>query len=159
VKETLSSWSFLKTGRAEGNPDIDMSETIRITDLAEPELSDLQKQIRAFGETLQVNLDANEILEEAKAEVSMGDFGPMDFLERLELLCDEWGSDPGLNNLGRMNLRNKLLLFAKSRLLIQDLLQRYPGIHDVQIRAPIIVAGLPLSWPACPVQAPPTCST
>jgi hypothetical protein len=122
-----------------------MSETIRITDLAEPELSDLQKQIRAFGETLQVNLDANEILEEAKAEVSMGDFGPMDFLERLELLCDEWGSDPGLNNLGRMNLRNKLLLFAKSRLLIQDLLQRYPGIHDVQIRAPIIVAGLPRS--------------
>jgi hypothetical protein len=49
----------LKTGRAEGNPDIDMSETIRITDLAEPELSDLQKQIRAFGETLQVNLDAS----------------------------------------------------------------------------------------------------
>jgi hypothetical protein len=145
VKETLSSWSFLKTGRAEGNPDIDMSETIRITDLAEPELSDLQKQIRAFGETLQVNLDANEILEEAKAEVSMGDFGPMDFLERLELLCDEWGSDPGLNNLGRMNLRNKLLLFAKSRLLIEDLLQRHPEIHDVQIRAPIIVAGLPRS--------------
>ena len=122
-----------------------MSETIRITDLAEPELSDLQKQIRAFGETLQVNLDANEILEEAKAEVSMGDFGPMDFLERLELLCDEWGSDPGLNNLGRMNLRNKLLLFAKSRLLIEDLLQRHPEIHDVQIRAPIIVAGLPRS--------------
>ena len=122
-----------------------MSEDIRISDLAEPELSELQKSIHAYGETLQVSLDASEILEEAKAEVSLDDFGPLDFLKRLELLCDEWGSDPGLNNLGRMSLRTKLLLFARSRLLIQDLLNRHPEIHDVQIRAPIIVVGLPRS--------------
>jgi hypothetical protein len=44
-----------------------------------------------------------------------------------------------------MSLRNKLLLFATNRLLIQDLLKRHPEIHDVEIRAPIIVAGLPRS--------------
>ena len=122
-----------------------MSDTIRITDLAEPQLSDLQQSIRSFGESLQVDLDADKILEEAKAEVSLEDFGPTDFLERLELLCDEWDNDPGLNNLGKTNLRAKLLLFARSRLLIHDLLKRHPEIHDVSIRAPIIVAGLPRS--------------
>ena len=122
-----------------------MSDTLRITDLAEPQLSDLQQSIRSFGESLQVDLDADKILEEAKAEVSLEDFGPTDFLERLELLCDEWDNDPGLNNLGKTNLRAKLLLFARSRLLIHDLLKRHPEIHDVSIRAPIIVAGLPRS--------------
>lgn len=122
-----------------------MSEAIRITDLAEPELSELQKTIHAYGKTLQVNLDAGDILEEAKTELSLHDFGPEDFRERLELLCDEWGSDAGLNNLGRSNLRNKLLSFARNRLLIQDMLNRHPEIHDVEIRAPIIVAGLPRS--------------
>ena len=99
-----------------------MSEIIRITDLAEPQLTELQKSIHAFGETLQVSLDAADILEEARADLSLNDFGPQDFMERLELLCDEWDHDQGLNNLGRSSLRNKLLLFAKNRLLIQDLL-------------------------------------
>jgi hypothetical protein len=69
-----------------------MSENIRITDLAEPELSELQKSIHAYGETLQVNFDASEILEEAKAEVSLDDFGPLDFLERLELMGPDFAS-------------------------------------------------------------------
>jgi hypothetical protein len=122
-----------------------MSDPIRITDLAKPELNELQQSIHAFGETLDISLDAREILAEARAEVSLESFGPSDFIERLELLCDEWGNDPGLNNLGKLSLRSKLLLFARNRLLIHDRLQRHPEIHDVQIRSPIIVAGLPRS--------------
>ena len=122
-----------------------MSEDIRITDLAKPQLSDVQKSIHHFGETLSVTLDAQDILEEARETLSLVDFGSMDFLPRLELLCDEWGSDDGLNNLGRLSLRNKLLLFARNRLLINDLLRRHPEIHDVKINNPIIVAGLPRS--------------
>ncbi|PLW67239.1 sulfotransferase family protein [Pseudohalioglobus lutimaris] len=122
-----------------------MGETIRITDLAKPQLSELQQSILAYGETLEVQFDAGGILEDAKAAVSLDDFGPSDFRQRLQLLCNEWGSDADLNNLGRMNLRNKLLLFARNRLLIQDLLKRHPEIHQVRIRQPIIVAGLPRS--------------
>ncbi len=122
-----------------------MPEAIRITDLGEPELNEMQQSILAFGETLDVELDANGILDEASSLVALSDFGPSDFRQRLELLCDEWGHDAGLNNLGRMSLRNKLVLFARNRLLIHDLLQRHPEIHNVEIRAPIIVAGLPRS--------------
>jgi hypothetical protein len=122
-----------------------MPENIRITDLANPELKENQRAALAYGETLEVTLDAGDILAEAKASVGLDDFGPLDFIERLELLCDEWGNDEGLNNLGRLNLRNKLLLFARNRLLIRDVLVRHPEIHEVQIREPVIVAGLPRS--------------
>ncbi len=122
-----------------------MSDTLRIDDLAQPVLSEEQQAVLAFGETLDVSLQPDDILSEARQSLGLEDFGPQDFVARLALLCDEWGSDAGLNNLGRLSLRNKLLLFAKNRLLIHDLLKRHPEIHDVEIRAPIIVAGLPRS--------------
>jgi hypothetical protein len=122
-----------------------MNDAIRITDLANPILDDLQKSIHAWGETLDITLDANDILQEATTGLRLNDFGPTDFRERLQLLCEEWGSDSGINNLGKSSLRNKLLLFARSRLLIQDLLNRHPEIHSVKIQAPVIVAGLPRS--------------
>ena len=75
----------------------------------------------------------------------MSDWGPDDFLSRLDLLCDEWGSDKGLSGIGRLSLRNKLLQHATSRLLIQNQFNRHPEIHDIQIEKPIIVAGLPRS--------------
>ena len=85
-----------------------MSETIRIDDLGNPRLNDMQQSIVDFGRTLEVALDAQDILQEAQQGLGLTDFGPRDFLPRLELLCDEWGSDAGLNNLGRMNLRANL---------------------------------------------------
>lgn len=122
-----------------------MTQNIRIDDLADPVLSEEQQSILEFGKTLNIELVAQEILQEAKAELSLEDFGDMGFLTRLELLCDEWGSDSDLNNLGRLNLRGKLLQFVKNRLLIQDLLNRHPEIHAIKINKPIIVAGLPRS--------------
>lgn len=122
-----------------------MSEPIRIRDLAEPRFTELQRSMLAFGETLTVSLEAGTILDEASAALSLDDFGSMDFVGRLELLCDEWSIDAELNNLGKLNLRNKLLLYAKNRLLIQDVLKRHPEIHEVAIKQPVIVAGLPRS--------------
>ncbi len=116
---------------------------IRISDLASPVLTDEQQAIRDLGETLRSDFSAQSILDEAREAVALDDFGPMEFLERLELLCDEWGNDSELTGIGRFNLRNKLLTFAKNRLLIQDLLTRHPEIHDEQIASPIVVVGLP----------------
>tara|TARA_B100001540_G_scaffold305450_1_gene316402 strand:- start:357 stop:1625 length:1269 start_codon:yes stop_codon:yes gene_type:complete len=122
-----------------------VAELIRIDDLAQPRLSEAQQAALAYGETLQVELDAGSILAEASEATGLRDFGPQDFRARLELLCEEWAADSGLTGLGRLPLRNKLLQHARSRLLIQDLLGRHPEIHQVQLSAPIIVAGLPRS--------------
>jgi hypothetical protein len=122
-----------------------LSEEVRITDLARPELSEAQQGAKAYADTLQIELSVESILQEAGEVTGLTDLGPPGFRERLRLLCDEWGSDPALVNLGRLSLRNKLLQHASSRLLIQDVLNRHPEIHTVEIKAPIIVAGLPRS--------------
>ena len=122
-----------------------MSERIRVTDLGQPRLSDQQRGALAYAESLSIHLTPASILEEARHATGLDDFGPDDFIERLSLLCDEWGHDADLLNLGRLSLRNKLLQHAKNRLLIRDVLLRHPQIHDVKINAPIIVAGLPRS--------------
>ena len=118
---------------------------IRITDLAQPELSEFQQQAIAFGETLETSFDPQGILDDARAATGLDDFGPMDFLERLSVICDEWDSDQGLNGIGRMGLRGRLLTHTKNRLLVHDLLKRHSEIHDIKIEKPIIVAGLPRS--------------
>jgi len=122
-----------------------MSEKIRITDLGQPQLTDMQRAALDYGESLDIDLTAASVLEEVVAAAGLDDFGPSDFMERLGLLCDEWGGDSELTGIGRLSLRNKLVQHARNRLLIQDILNRHPEIHGVQIKAPIIVAGLPRS--------------
>ncbi len=122
-----------------------MADQIRITDLAQPQLTEAQRAALEYGETLDVDLSPEGILAEAREATGLEDFGPEDFLPRLQLLCDEWGGDSGLSGLGRLPLRNKLLQHARNRLLIQDTLTRHPEIHDVTLSAPIVVAGLPRS--------------
>ena len=122
-----------------------MPNEIYIDDLANPVLTDLQKDARDYGETLTVDLNRESIMKEAEKKTGLTDWGPKDFIARLDLLCDEWNSDKGLSGIGRLSLRNKLLQHATSRLLIQDQFNQHPEIHDIQIEKPIIVAGLPRS--------------
>ncbi|MEH6593490.1 MAG: sulfotransferase [Halioglobus sp.] len=121
-----------------------MSE-IHITDLASPVLTELQQGARDYGNTLEVELTRDSILLEAEQKTGLSDWGPTDFLQRLDLLLEEWNADTGLNGIGRLSLRNKLLQHASSRLLIQDQWTRHPEILEIEIEKPIIVAGLPRS--------------
>lgn len=116
---------------------------ILISDLAHPVLNDIQRQALAYGETLHTSFDPEGILAEARSATGLEDFGPEDYRERLDLICDEWGNDTGLTGLGRSGLRQRLVGYAKNRLLIHDTLKRHPQIHDIEISRPVIVAGLP----------------
>lgn len=122
-----------------------MPGDIFIEDLSEPVFTEQQRAIIEQGQDLVVDLSRESILAEAERKTGLTDWGPEDFLERLDLLCDEWNADQGLTNLGRDSLRYKLLQDATNRLMIQDQFNRHPEIHAVQIEAPIIVAGLPRS--------------
>ena len=122
-----------------------MSNEIRIADLANPVLNDLQKSALAYGETLTIDLSRETILKEAQEKTGLSDFGADDLLPRLDLLLHEWRSDQGLTGIGRLTLRNKLLQHAINRLLIEDVLQKHPEIYAIEIEKPIIVAGLPRS--------------
>ncbi|MSO18435.1 MAG: sulfotransferase [Acidimicrobiia bacterium] len=120
-----------------------MSMKIRISDLRDPQLNDLQKLARDYGETLSLDMSAESILEEATARTGLTDFGPTDFVARLDMWLDEVGNDPDRLGIGRLSLRNSCLRYASNRLLAHDLLRRHPEIHDIKIARPIIILGLP----------------
>ena len=122
-----------------------MVEKIFMDDLSDPVLTDAQRTALAMTESMTVSLSVAEILSDSRNNLPLEDFGPDDFLRRLQLLCDEWGGDNGLTNIGKLSLRNKLVQYARNRLLIQDSLERHPEIHDEVIDRPIIVSGLPRS--------------
>jgi hypothetical protein len=118
---------------------------IKITDLANPRLTETQQAALDFCETLELEFAEADILGKARQLTGLSDFGADDFRERLAVLLQEWTNDAGLTGLGRLTLHNKLVQHASSRLLIEDTLKRHPEILDIEIKAPIIVAGLPRS--------------
>jgi hypothetical protein len=120
-------------------------EKIRIDDLRNPVLSDIQKAALAHGESNPVDLSIAAVLDAAMERTGLTDFGDEGFRERLDLWLSEVDQDSERTALGRFSLYNDCTRYASNRLLINDLLSRHPEIHDLEIERPIIVIGLPRS--------------
>lgn len=122
---------------------IDADKSIRIDDLKSPILTDMQRAAIAHGETLEVDLRVDAVLEAARAETGLDDFGPADFGERLAVQLQSAAEDPWANNLGRLSVFREKVLNATSRLRVFDFLRKHPEVHDVEVPKPIIIVGLP----------------
>ena len=122
-----------------------MTHEIRIDDLADPVLSDLQRSALAYGESQHTDLTVEAVLERAMGATGLDDFGPDDFHERLGLWLSEMDDDPDAVGLARLVLFGNTVRYASNRLRIADLLRLHPEIHDVPIERPVIVVGLPRS--------------
>ncbi len=122
-----------------------MSHVIRIDDLAEPVLDDVQRAALAYGESVHTDLSVGAVLERATGATGLDDFGPDDFHERLALWLSEMDEDDDAVGLARLVLSANAVRYATNRLRIVDLLTRHPEIHDVSIERPVIVMGLPRS--------------
>jgi len=116
-----------------------------IEDLASPALSPLQRQVLDQLDRQPVDLAPDDLIDEAIRHTGLDDFGPGDFRPRLNAYAEAIDADTGNTNLNRLILRNRITRLLSSRLLLADLLRRYPEIHDIEIERPIIVVGLPRS--------------
>jgi hypothetical protein len=121
------------------------AEKIRIEDLAHPILTDGQKGAIAYGETLDVDLSVGAVLDAAVKGTQLDDFGPDDFRDRLGRWLSECDEDSERTGIGRLTLFNDCVRYASVRLKIKAFLEEHPEIHDVEIKKPIIVIGLPRS--------------
>jgi hypothetical protein len=90
-----------------------------------------------------LDLTPDAVLAQAAAETGLGDFGPDGFREPLAVLLAGLRDEAGLSAFGTVNIHTQIVQCAKNRLLVQDLLVRHPEIRDIEIVAPIIIAGLP----------------
>ncbi len=123
----------------------DRPDDIRIDDLAEPVLTPVQKMMLEGFASATVVFSVDAVLREARERTGLSDFGPDDFIERLEVWCQAAEEDAELGPMGRLRFFNDTVRYASNRLRFHDLLKRHPEILDVEIKAPIIIAGLPRS--------------
>lgn len=108
------------------------------------ELSDEQRAALAAAESVPLELSVDAVLAQASREARLDDFGPDDFRERLDVLLKVIAWD-GHTKLTQVNAHRRIVNKAVNRLLTMDLLKRHPEIHEQEIEAPLIVAGLPRS--------------
>ena len=118
---------------------------VRLDDLTEPRYSPEARAVIDFMNEAgsQLSLRPAALMEAAAAETMLEDFGPSDFVERLDVLCRAMREQGGFNGAGVMQQHSFILGLLKNRLLIEDLIQRHPEILDQRIVAPIVVCGLP----------------
>ena len=117
-------------------------KAIRIDDLAAPRFPDSVQEMMNAVASMPVEFSEAAVLGTACEQTGLQDFGSDDFRERLALILECLREDSELSALGRVTNFMMLVRFASNRLRVEDLLKRHPEIDDVEIRRPIIVAGL-----------------
>jgi hypothetical protein len=118
---------------------------VRIDDLKAPVLTPMQKMVLDGFAGVDVEFTEEAVLKEAKQRTGLSDFGPDDFRERLGVWCQAVDEDADLGPMGQVRFFGDMVRYASNRLRFHDLLKRHPEILDVEIRNPIIIAGLPRS--------------
>lgn len=118
-------------------------ETIHIRDLRAPVLTGRQRFALGAAELSSVTLRPDAVLSAAMETTGLHDFGPDDFRDRLAAWLAGIDADANRTALSRVVMYEVCYRFAMTRLRLHDLLTRHPEIHDVEIREPIIVVGLP----------------
>jgi hypothetical protein len=118
---------------------------IRIADLAAPVLTADQQAAIARAAAIPIALTEDAVLDAARRQTGLSDFGADDFRVRLRVWLEAVNADDRLGPLGRLGLFAQCVRFLANRLRLEDLVRRHPEILDVPIRAPIVVAGLPRS--------------
>jgi hypothetical protein len=121
------------------------SAPVRIDDLASPTFPPHIAEVRAAMAQMAplVVLEADAMLTAARAETGLDDFGDEAFVERLRMLTHALTREARLSDVGRVMAYGQLLQLLKNRLKLQALVTRHREIDAMEIRAPIVIVGLP----------------
>jgi len=122
-----------------------VTDAVRLKDLAEPQFSTEARQILDMMAAMapQCPLDADALHAQASADTGLRDFGSDDYRERFDVYLAALREIDGLHDAGVVNFYGQLLQLLKNRLLLTDLLSRHPEIDDIELRPPVVIAGLP----------------
>ncbi|MCX6397068.1 MAG: sulfotransferase [Propionibacteriales bacterium] len=122
-----------------------MPEPIRIDDLASPILTEAQRNVLAYTDSLDLDLSIDALHQSATALAGSSDFGDPAYRVRVAQYLQAVEDDAGLSSLGRLVQKNRVSRLLANRALLNELLRVHPEIHAIQITAPLIVVGLPRS--------------
>jgi Sulfotransferase family len=119
--------------------------SVHLTDLAKPTFTPEAQQIidgmAAMADYCPLTTEA--LHEQASAQTGLTDFGDQDYRERMAVLLKAFHELPRLTSFGRTYAFSLMLTFLKGRLRVVEHLKKHPEIFDVDIKAPLVIAGLP----------------
>ncbi len=96
----------------------------------------------AQSEAADLELSEEALLEAARNQTGLDDFGDDRFREGLGVLIETYEA-AGLRPGGRKRTRDRLIMLLATRLRVEDSWKRYPEIREREIRRPVILTGLP----------------
>src|ERR1700733_820762 len=116
-----------------------------IDDLAAPRFTDEVVSVMALMAEAGTGLELSPqpLMEMAVEQTGLEHFGADDFVERLDVLCHALRTEAQLTPAGVTAQHVLLCGLLRNRLLIEDQITCHPEILDVEIRAPIVICGLP----------------
>jgi hypothetical protein len=86
--------------------------------------------------------EPDALLDAARAETGLDDFGPDSFRPGLDALCASLEHDALLNDLGRAAMPGMLVGSLSNRLRVLDWIAQHPDVQHEAIDAPIVVVGM-----------------
>ena len=86
--------------------------------------------------------DLPTLLAEASAGAGLDDFGPDDFKPGLQKLIETYTTN-GVDERGVKRNRKRLVKLLQVRLRIEAAWKQHPEIRNVEIKAPMLLTGLP----------------
>lgn len=123
----------------------DRPESVAIDDLAAPRFPHEAAAIREAmaGMGAAVALEPDALMAAAVEQAGVDDFGDEAFREHLDVVCKAFAKDVVLSPSGRAAVFVQLTELLRNRLMINDVLRRHPEIDELEVRAPIVICGLP----------------
>jgi hypothetical protein len=137
---------------ADGQPVVakapDRPDAVRLDDLADPKFPLMMRPIVALigARARSLVLEPDALLETAsKRAGGLAHWGDGGFRPRLDTLCRALREQANLADIGRLTAGEAILQALRNRLLLEDLYARHPEIEQQEIRAPIVICGMPRS--------------
>jgi Sulfotransferase family len=123
----------------------DPGAPVTLDDLADPQFCDeIRAAFAKMGEASSgLELAPGPLMEAAVEQTGLDDFGPDDFVERLDVLCRALLTEARLSPAGVFAQYSMLTGLLRNRLRLEDRVRRHPEILDLEVRAPVVICGLP----------------
>ncbi|GIH68060.1 sulfotransferase family protein [Sphaerimonospora thailandensis] len=120
------------------------AKELRFDDLLNPVLNPAQQQMVDFANANPVDYTVDNVLAAARHQTGIEDPGPEGWQERLQVWIDVL-NEPNRTDLARMAMFGLSAKFLANRMRIYDFVKRHPEVRDIEIKAPVMVMGLPRS--------------
>ncbi|MDH4041861.1 MAG: sulfotransferase, partial [Gammaproteobacteria bacterium] len=88
-------------------------------------------------------LEIEQLLQAARDQTGLSDFGGDDYREPLERLVNALNTEARLNDFGRIRAQMTINAGLTTRLQIVDYLKAHPEVRDEQVVKPLFIVGLP----------------